>query len=92
LFPPSVIGTALVGAAIGGVSGHLWKGMSRADVKEFGDAIDAGEAALVVVGETTIEAAIEKAQLKAQKKVAKELQIDKKGVDEAVREAAREIS
>jgi uncharacterized membrane protein len=92
LFPPSIIGTALVGAAIGGVSGHLWKGMPRADVKEFGDAIDAGEAALVVVGETTIEAAMEKAQLKAQKKVAKELQIDKKGVDEAVREAAQEIS
>ncbi len=29
LFPPSIIGTALVGAAVGGVSGHLWKGMSR---------------------------------------------------------------
>ena len=55
LFPPSIIGSALVGAAIGGVSGHLWKGMSRADVKEFGDVIDAGEAALVIVGETTIE-------------------------------------
>ena len=50
LFPPSIIGSALVGAAIGGVSGHLWKGMSRADIKEFGDAIDAGEAALVIVG------------------------------------------
>ena len=56
-----------------GVSGHLWKGMSRADVKEFGEAIDAGEAALVIVGETTIEAPLEKAELKAQKKVAKEL-------------------
>ncbi len=78
LFPPSIIGTAIVGAAIGGVSGHLWKGMSRTDVKEFGEAIDAGEAALVIVGETTIEDAIEKAALKAQKKVAKELQVDKK--------------
>ena len=29
LFPPSIIGSALVGAALGGVSGHLWKGMSR---------------------------------------------------------------
>ena len=61
LFPPSIIGSAIVGAAIGGVSGHLWKGMSRTDVKEFGEAIDAGEAALVIVGETTIEDAIEKA-------------------------------
>jgi uncharacterized membrane protein len=92
LFPPSIIGTAIVGAAIGGVSGHLWKGMSRTDVKEFGEAIDAGEAALVVVGETTIENAIEKAALKAQKRVAKELQVDKKDLDKAVQEAARSIS
>ena len=91
LFPPSIIGSALVGAAIGGVSGHLWKGMSRDDVKEFGDAIDSGEAALVVVGETTVESYLEKAQLKAQKQIAKELQIDKKDVDQAVQEAAKAI-
>ena len=83
---------AVVGAAIGGVSGHLWKGMSRADVKEFGDAIDAGEAALVIVGETTIESYVEKAELKAEKKVSKELQVDKKDVDKAVQEAAQELS
>ena len=92
LFPPSIIGTALVGAAVGGVSGHLWKGMSRTDVKEFGEAIDAGEAALVIVGQTTIEAAIEKAQLKAQKKVTKELQVDKSEVDRAVEDAAPSAS
>jgi uncharacterized membrane protein len=91
LFPPSIIGSALVGAAIGGVTGHLWKGMSRADVKEFGDAIDSGQAALVIVGETTIESYIEKAQLKAQRRVAKQLQINKKDVDQAVQEATKEI-
>jgi uncharacterized membrane protein len=92
LFPPSIIGSAVVGAAVGGVGGHLWKGMSRADVKEFGEVIDAGEAALVVVGETTVEAYLEKAELKAQKRVSKELQISKKDVDEAVQEAAKSIS
>ena len=92
LFPPSIIGSALVGAAIGGISGHLWKGMSRADVKEFGDAIDSGEAALVIVGETTIQAALEKAELKAKKRVAKELELDKGKIDEAVQAAAKEIS
>src|SRR6516162_2816895 len=91
LLPPSIIGSAIVGAAVGGVGGHLWKGMSRADVKEFGEAIDAGEAALVIVGETTIESYLEKAQLKAQRRVAKELQIDKKDVDAAVQEAAKAI-
>src|SRR5277367_408885 len=44
LFPPSIIVGAAVGGAIGGASGHLWRGMSRADVKEFGEIIDAGQA------------------------------------------------
>src|ERR1700689_893616 len=84
LFPPSIIGSAIVGAAIGGVSGHLWKGMSRADVKEFGDIIDSGEAALVIVGETKIEAYLEKLELKATKRATKELELDKGKIDEAV--------
>lgn len=67
LFPPSTIGTAIVGAAIGAVSGHLWRGMSRSDVKELGEIIDDGEAALVVVGEFTLEAALDKAAPKAEK-------------------------
>ena len=92
LFPPSIIASALVGAALGGVAGHLWKGMSRADIKEFGDVIDSGEAALVIVGETKVAAYLDKLALKAQKNVAKELDIDKKDVDKAVQEAAKEIS
>ncbi len=92
LFPPSIVVGAAVGAAVGGVSGHLWKGMSRKDVKEFGDLIDTGEAALVIVGESTIEAALDKAQLKAEKHVAKELDVSAKDVDKAVQEAAQELS
>jgi uncharacterized membrane protein len=92
LFPPSIIGTAAVGAAVGGVGGHLWRGMSRADVKEFGDVIDAGQAALVVVGESTIEDALKKAGLKAEKQVAKELDVSPKDIDQAVQQAATELS
>ena len=92
LFPPSIIASALVGAAVGGVGGHLWKGMSRADVKEFGELIDAGQAALVIVGETTVEEYVERASLKAKKKVVKEIDVDKKDVDRAVQEAATSIS
>jgi uncharacterized membrane protein len=92
LFPPSIIGTALVGAAVGGVSGHLWRGMSRADVKEFGDIIDTGQAALVVVGEGKLQQALDKAALKAEKHAAKELGVSPKDIDEAVREAAGEVS
>src|SRR5215467_15620238 len=92
LFPPSVIGTALVGAAVGGVSGHLWRGMSRADVKEFGDIIDDGQAALVIVGESKMQQAVDKAALKAEKHVAKELGVSAKDIDKAVRDAAGEVS
>jgi uncharacterized membrane protein len=92
LFPPSIIGTALVGAAIGGVGGHIWRGMSRSDVKELGDVIDAGQAALLVVGETTLGKALDKAQLKAEKHVAKELNVSTKDIDAAVKEAAGEMS
>jgi uncharacterized membrane protein len=92
LFPPAIIGTALVGGGIGALSGHLWRGMSRSDVKELGDVIDAGQAALLVVGESTVAEAIEKAGLKAEKHVAKELDVSTKDVDEAVREATGELS
>ncbi|MFY9933694.1 MAG: DUF1269 domain-containing protein [Streptosporangiaceae bacterium] len=92
LFPPAIIGSALVGAAVGGVGGHLWRGMSRSDVKEFGEVIDAGQAALIIVGESTLQQAIDKATLKAEKHVAKELGVSTKDVDQAVQEAAREVS
>src|SRR3974390_120656 len=90
LFPPSIIGAAAVGGAVGAVGGHLWRGMSRGDVKELGDVIDAGEAALIVVGESTIEAAIDKAGLKAEKQVAKELDVKPKDLDKEIQEAASE--
>jgi uncharacterized membrane protein len=92
LFPPSVIGTALVGAAVGGVSGHLWRGMSRADVKELGEVLDDGQAALVVVGESKMEQALGKAALKADKHAARELDVSPKDIDQAVREAAGQVS
>ena len=92
LFPPAIIGSAVVGAAVGGVGGHLWRGMSRADVKEFGEVIDDGQAALVIVGESKLQQAVDKAELKAEKHVAKELDVGANDVDKAVREAADEVS
>jgi uncharacterized membrane protein len=92
LFPPAFIAATATGAVVGAVSGHLWRGMSRADCKELGDIIDDGQAALVIVGESTIEQAVDKAALKAEKQVAKELDVKPKDIDKAVREAATEVS
>ena len=66
--------------------------MSRADVKEFGDLIDAGQAALVIVGESKLEQAVDKAGLKAEKHVAKELDVSPKDIDKAVQQAATQVS
>jgi len=92
LFPPAIIPMAAVGGAAGGVGGHLWRGMSRADVKELGEVIDDGQAALVIVGESELEQAVDKAALKAEKHVAKELDVKPKDIDKAIREAATEVS
>jgi uncharacterized membrane protein len=91
-FPPAILGTALVGAALGGVTGHLWRGMSRSDVKELGELIDDGQAALVVVAEINDYQALQRAQWKAEKRIAKELDVSARDIDKAVQEAAREVS
>ena len=92
LFPPALIGSALVGGAIGAASGHLWRGLSRSDVKELGDLIDAGQAALLVVGASNLEQAIEEAGLKAEKSVAKQVDVNTADIDAAVGEATSEVS
>jgi uncharacterized membrane protein len=92
LFPPAIIGSALVGGAIGAASGHLWRGISRSDVKELGELIDAGQAALLVVGASTLEQALDKAALKAEKQVAKQLDVSTADVDAAVKDAAGQVS
>jgi uncharacterized membrane protein len=92
LFPPAIIGSAIVGAAVGGVGGHLWRGMSRADVKELGEIIDDGQAALIIVGENKLAEAVDNAGLKAERHAVKELDVSAADVDEAVQETARGIS
>ena len=66
--------------------------MSRADVKELGELIDDGQAALLIVGESKVQQAVEKAALKAEKHVAKELDVSAKDVDRAVQETAHEVT
>ena len=91
LFPPAILGTAIVGGAVGAASGHIWRGISRSDVKELGELIDSGQAALLVVGASTLEQALDKAGLKAEKQVAKQLDVSTADVDAAVKEAAGEV-
>jgi uncharacterized membrane protein len=87
IFPPSILVTAAAGGVIGGVSGHLARGMSRSEAKELGDFIDPGEAGLIVVGEDKVEDAVAAAVTRAEKRTAKELDVDPKDVDRTLQEA-----
>jgi uncharacterized membrane protein len=91
IFPPAVLGAAAVGGVVGGVSGHLAKGMSRSEAKELGDFIDPGQAGLVIVGESKVEEAIKKAVTRAEKQTAKELNVPPKDVDKALQQAVKEM-
>jgi uncharacterized membrane protein len=91
IFPPSILATAAVGGIVGGVGGHLRKGMSRSDVKQLGDFIDPGQAGLVVIGESKVRDAIQKAVTKAEKETAQELGVSPKDIDRAMQEAMKDL-
>lgn len=90
LFPPSIIGSAIVGGVAGGVIGHLWRGMSRGDMKDLGEALDEGQAALVVIGQSKLTQKLEKAVAHAQKQVEKELNVDSKDLEKELEAASKE--
>ena len=91
LFAPAVLGAAAVGGAVGAVSGHLSKGMSRSRAKELGDFIDPGQAGLIVVGENKVKDAIQKAVTRDEKETAEDLGVDPKDLDKAMQEAMKEM-
>ena len=82
LFPFAAIGGGLLaattagGAVLGAVAGHAAAGMSRSDLKELGENLDAGQAGLVVVGVSDMGAKIERAMRQAEKVESKELKAD----------------
>lgn len=78
LFPPSIAVSAAVGGVAGGLIGHLWRGMSRKDMKDLGEVLDAGTAALIVVGRSKLSEKIAKATAHAQKTAEKKMKIDAK--------------
>ena len=91
IFAPTIIGAAAVGGVVGAVTGHLAKGMSRSTAKELGDFIEPGQAGLLIVGETKIQAAVQKAVTRAEKRLAHELDVDPKDVDKTLQQAVNDL-
>jgi uncharacterized membrane protein len=99
LFPPIGIGiaaTGATGAAIGGMAGHASGGMSRSDLKDLGETLDAGQAGLIAVYETNLADQVA-ANIKAANRVisratdmeADQLAADMKRADAEMAEAAK---
>jgi hypothetical protein len=87
LFPFAAVGGGLLaattggGAVLGALAGHAAAGMSRSDLKELGEHLDAGQAGLVVVGVSDMGAKIERSMKKAKKVETKELKADNAAIE-----------
>jgi len=82
LFPFAAVGGGLLagttagGAILGAVAGHAAAGMSRNDLKELGEHLDAGQAGLVVVAVSDMGGKVERAMKRAGKLQQKQLNAD----------------
>jgi uncharacterized membrane protein len=96
LFPIAALGGGLLaattagGAVLGAVAGHAAAGMSRHDLKELGEQLDAGQASLVVVGVSDMQSKIEQAMARAEKLQAKELKADTAEIEKDAKAAQTE--
>lgn len=94
LFPFAAVGggllagTAAGGAILGAVAGHAAAGMSRHDLKELGEHLDAGQAGLVVVAVSDMGAKVQKAMERAEKVEEREIQADADAIERDASEVA----
>jgi uncharacterized membrane protein len=95
LFPAAAIGGGLLlgttgaGALLGALAGHAAAGMSRGDLKDLGESLDEGEAGLVVVAVSDMEAKVRSAMKRAQKVEEKQLKADQKELEADAAEAQK---
>ena len=93
LFPFAAIGGGLLaattagGAVLGSLAGHAAAGMSRRDLKELGEHLDAGEAGLVVVAVSDMGAKVERAMRRAEKLESRQLKADTAEIEQDAKAA-----
>lgn len=93
LFPFAAVGGGLLaattggGALLGALAGHAAAGMSRSDLKELGEHLDAGQAGLVVVAVSDMGAKVERALERAKKIEQRELKADMEALERDAAEA-----
>ena len=76
-----LLGTSAGGAVLGAVAGHAAAGMSRKDLKELGESLDAGQAGLIVVGVADVGSKIEAAMKNADKVEERDMKADSAAIE-----------
>jgi uncharacterized membrane protein len=89
LFPAVGIGAGLLagaagGAGLGALAGHVTAGLSRADLKDLGELLDAGHSGLVVIAASDLGDRIERALNRADKVTRKQLKADEKALEKEI--------
>lgn len=87
-FPPALLAEVAVGAGAGALMGNLFTGLKRSDIKEMGEMLDEGQAAVILTGFTTLEVGTDRLMKKAARVLKKEIDANadelKKAIDDAV--------
>jgi uncharacterized membrane protein len=94
VFPPAVLGSAIVGAGAGGLAGHFSRGIPRHDLKELGEQLQKTSAAVIVIGESKLGEQFEQAVSHADKLIEREVDADgdelARDLNAATREGAQQ--
>ena len=89
-FPPYLVWELAAGAAAGSLIGHFWAGMSRSDLKEIGEALQASTATLIVVGRSRLQEALQRVTRRSVQQFEKQLDTDIQDFDKALAEAVNQ--
>jgi uncharacterized membrane protein len=93
LFPAAAVGAGVLtaatasGAIIGALAGHAAGGMNRGDLKELGEALDIGQAGLVVIAATDVGDRVASALKSARKVITKDIKADQKELNKELASA-----
>jgi uncharacterized membrane protein len=90
-FPPYLVWELVAGAAMGALVGHLWAGMSRSDLKQIGDMLQASTATLIVVGKSKLREALTNAVKHDINDLEKELTTDARAFSKDLKSAVQDF-
>ena len=91
IFPPAILGSAIVGAGAGGADRPPVARASRAEISRNSARSSTQErAAVIVLGESKIEEQLEKAMTRANKLIEKQVDADAEELEREIDAAARE--